>query len=427
MSMQQMRLNRRNLLIGGASASAVWAGQQRHWPLPVMAQTGGQVTSEMLVVVFLRGGCDGLNLVGPVRDRNYQAARPSHLRIAESGDQAGLMLDNPIGDTEFRLHANAAGLKTLYDQKALAIVHACGLTNGTRSHFDAESLIERGLKDDNTQIKTGWLSRYLATTQRQSPFSVVATSDSLPRSLLGDGDAIAIKNVNEFNLWGDERMNTTLKQIYADTALGSIPLSTSGLTTFGALDIVQQNLSKDAEGSPVAYQPENGAVYLEYDELSDGLKTVAQLIKMELGLQIATVDYGGWDTHENQSNRFPTLVENLSKSLHAFYNDVSAYHNRLTVVVMSEFGRRLKANESHGTDHGYGNVMMVLGGQVDGGKMYGQWPGLANEALDQGADLAITTDYRSVLGEILTKRLGSTNLETVFPNFSQNSSLNILL
>jgi uncharacterized protein (DUF1501 family) len=203
------------------------------------------------------------------------------------------------------------------------------------------------------------------------------------------------------------------------------PLVAAGAGALRAFDVVQSKLPRGADGNVLPYKPDNDLSYGDGD-LARSLQTVAQLVKMDLGLRVATVDFGGWDTHDAQGYHFPILLKQLSTALHAFYNDLGAYHGRLNVVVMSEFGRRLKSNQSAGTDHGHGNAMMVLGAGIRGGMLHGTWPGLATEQLDSRADLAVTTDYRVVLSEILSKRFGLSDATAVFPELSGHQSIGVM-
>lgn len=398
----------------------------------VAAMVGSQITGfgftsfldapqDIFVLVFLRGGCDGLNLVAPVSDSFYVDARDASLRVTESGDNRGLDLKNTLNNLDFKLHKSATALKELYDSNALAIIHACGLPNGTRSHFEAMELIERGMLNDKSGAVEGWLARYLNTAQLAGRLPAVAVSDDLPLSLQGSPFANAIHYTQDFNLHGDPRFPGILKNLYKGTGL----LHETAAHTLESIRQIQYKIPRK-NGEVLDYQPEATADYPDNVELSDNLKTLAQLIKMDVGLQIATVDFGGWDTHEYQSWHFPTLVSQLSQSIGAFYNDLNKYHNRLTVLVMSEFGRRLKSNKSNGTDHGYGNVMLALGGNVKGGQMYGKWNGLANEQLDNHVDLAVTTDYRTVLSEILVRRFQNEKLGYIFPNLKSYQPLGFL-
>lgn len=379
---------------------------------------------DILVVVFLRGGMDGLNLIAPVDDRDYLAARAPAIRLSAAGEAAALPIKNGPTDADFRIHRNAAALKDLYDSKDLAIIHACGLTNGTRSHFEAQDLMERGVADMKLQtLSTGWLTRHLEQSKAKGLLSGIAASATLPSSLLGYAGAAAIPSPQAFAFYGDNTQLNELAKAYRQ----SPRLAASGQDAVRAIHIVQKRLKhKDdkPDGDVLPYTPADGIKYPDGD-LSESLKTVAWLIKADVGLQAAAVDYGGWDTHQEQANNFPNLVEQLSGALSNFYNDLSKYRARLNIVVMSEFGRRFKNNESNGTDHGHGNAMLVLGGNVNGGKIYGRWPGLATEQLDDRADLAVTTDYRTVLAELISRRFNTTQLKPIFPGMAAYQPLGI--
>jgi uncharacterized protein (DUF1501 family) len=222
-------------------------------------------------------------------------------------------------------------------------------------------------------------------------------------------------------LRGDPRLQQVLQNIYGGKNL----IDKTAQETLHSIKYINDRIEKDSLGRPVPYLPGNNASY-DNSPLGRSLKTLAQMIRMDMGLQVATVDYGGWDTHEHQQGAFNNLTESLSKSLGAFYNDISSTNKKVTLLVMSEFGRRLKANKSGGTDHGHGNVMLVLGNYVNGGKMYGKWPGLDNQHLDNNVDLAVTTDYRTVLSEILVKRLNNTKLDYIFPGLTEYKPLGFL-
>ncbi|OJJ19513.1 hypothetical protein BKI52_22155 [marine bacterium AO1-C] len=405
-------MKRREFVIGCSAAIAATAGSQLESfafsPQP-------NATQDIFVLVFLRGGCDALNFVAPVNDKNYYAARPARLRLTESGEHKGLELKNGLAKADFRIHQKAEALHEIYESNQMAIVHACGLANGTRSHFDAMDLIERGINKKGN-ISEGWLTRYLNSVQLEGMLPAVAAEEGLPKSLIGSNQATSIQNLAEFKIHADARYMNVLKDLYqGDDLLGQ-----TARETISTLKDIQKRMPKNSEGQYKKYQPTRGSNYPEPWEgggLSQSLQTVAQLIKMEVGLKVATLSFGGWDTHENQSYHFTRQINLLSRALGAFYNDVNNYHNRLTVLVMSEFGRRLKANKSGGTDHGHGGIALALGGNVKGGKMYGQWPGLATDQLDNRVDLAVTTDYRAILSEILQKRLNSQQLSKIFPGF----------
>lgn len=406
-------MNRREFVVGCSAAVAAMAGSQIE-SFAFSPEPNAQ--KDIFVFVFLRGGCDALNLVAPVDDKYYVAARPAPLRITESGKNQGLQLKNGLNNQDFRLHSNAKALHELYDSNQLAIIHACGLTNGTRSHFDAMDMIERGV-NQKKNVTDGWLTRYLKSAQLEGMLPAIAAETNLPKSFIGSSMASSIKNLHDFKVNGDPRLMGILKTMYKGNSL----LQETAQNTIATLKYIDKKIGKNSKGKRKKYQPANGVKYPENWKdggLGKSLQTVAQVIKMEVGLQVATVSFGGWDTHEGQAYHFPQKTAGLSQALTAFYNDVSAYHKNLTVLVMSEFGRRLKANKSNGTDHGHGGVALALGGNVKGGKMYGQWPGLATEQLDKRVDLDVTTDYRNVLSEILQKRMKNTQLAEIFPGFN---------
>ena len=376
----------------------------------------------IVVVLFLRGGMDGLNLIAPVNDPHYIAARLPALRVLPDGDNPGLQLANAPAGFDFRLHPNAKPLKDIYDAGQLAVIHAAGLTSGTRSHFEAMDLMERGVPDGQEQnIASGWLARHLELAHDSGLMPAVTTCDSPPASLLGASSAVAIPDLSGFAFGGDDAQLAVVQSLYE----GAGPIHRAGNGALAALKAGKEKLPRNDQGEIPPYQPTDGVGYPGQGDLTKPLQTLAQLIKMDVGLTAAAVDFGGWDTHQKQADQFGGLVDQLSNALVAFYNDLNGFHERMTVIVMSEFGRRLKSNESGGTDHGHGNVMLALGGSVNGGKMYGKWPGLAAEQLDAGADLAITTDYRTVVSELLVRRFGDAKLSEVFPGFKPYQPLGV--
>lgn len=376
----------------------------------------------LLVVLFLRGGCDGLNLVAPVNDKSYIAARPEHLRLTDKGKHEGLTLKNSYAGVDMRLHPKAAALRELYDQGDLALIHGCGLTNGTRSHFEAQDMMERGVADQkNLNMGSGWLTRTIEALQPAGLLPVVAIGGELPDSLLHSKLAVSMHQARQFG-YGREEQVDLLKRLYS----GNESIHRVGKLTLDTITTLQSKLPRDSNGNTIDYQPEANISYENTGDLGENLQALAQLAKMDTGLRVATVDYGGWDTHQYQEEEFSDLTEELSRALMAFYNDMSRFHKKMTIVVHSEFGRRLKSNQSDGTDHGHGGVNMVIGGGIKGGKLYGEWKGLANEHLDQGADLAVTTDYRTVLNEVLTKRVGLADTKSIFPGFEMKKALGVV-
>jgi uncharacterized protein (DUF1501 family) len=413
------KLTRRGFFIGCGTTMAALAGARitnLAFAAPE-ALSGAAAAADILVLVFLRGGVDGLNLIVPYGDANYAINRPD-IRIRAPGQTRGALDLNGF----FGLHPAATHLRELYTGGALAIVHAVGLTDSTRSHFDAMSMLERGTPG-NTTTATGWLTRHLAavTGIAGTDIPVIAAQSASPDSLLGYTNTAAISSLSGLEYSGAwdqiDFQRLALRTMYAGTSW----LYQAGIQ---ALDVSDRIALADLS----SYTPEFGAVY-PGGSFGDSLKLIAQMIKKGLGVRLATVDLGGWDTHQDQGNdgqgNFAGLVTTLSQGLHACYTDLTNYANRMTWVVMSEFGRRLAQNESDGTDHGHGGVMLVLGGNVNKG-IYGQWPGLATDALDEKRDLAITTDYRRVLSEIVMRRLMNPNLSVVFPGFTGYQPLNVV-
>ncbi|MEK6701706.1 MAG: DUF1501 domain-containing protein [Planctomycetota bacterium] len=434
-----MTTTRREFMIGCSAAIAAYAARSTvhagFLPAAAFRASSGAIAganTDAVVVIFLRGGMDSLHMLGPANDKDYIAARPANLRVTDAGDQEGLSLGDSSGGgagLDFRIHKNAAPLKELFEAKHLAFIHACGLTNGTRSHFEAMDLVERGVAETGQQnLASGWITRHLsalaglpAQGQAVSMLPALAADDSLPASLLGFPKAAASKVAERFGLWGGDAQREALATLYAP----GLPLHEPAQQALSILKAVNERLPRNKKGEVEKYQPQHGAKYPE-GQLAQSLQTVARMLKTDLGVRVATVDFGGWDTHQDQTYLFPVRLRELASALHAFHTDMTDHHSRLTVVVQSEFGRRLKANKSNGTDHGHGAAMMVLGGNIAGGKIHGSWPGLATDQLDSRADLAVTTDYRQVLGEIILKRQGNAKLGEVFPGLKQYTPLGVV-
>lgn len=398
-------LTRRNFLQGCSSAIAALAGAR----LTNLSFTQQDTSNDTLVVVFLRGGWDALNVIPPIDgdDRGfYETARPD-IKISD-------LL--PLND-QFGMHPALAPLHELYQQGRMGIVHAVGLNYDTRSHFDAMEYIELGTPGSKSST-SGWITRHLQSGGVSSILPALSTSGA-PSSLLNFTPTVSLNDPSEFSQWDNglvASQQKALRQMYSGDSL----LHRAGTRTLDSLGIVGPLVEQE-------YQPSNGASYSD-DELSIQLQTVARMIKLETGLRVATVDYGGWDTHEYETDGnggyIAELLGNLASGLSNFYLDLdSGYTDHLSVVVISEFGRRLVQNEAYGTDHGHGSVMFALGGGLNGGQVYGAWPGLHNDQLYDHADLAITTDYRQVLSEMLTRRLGNTDITSVFPGFVPSSDL----
>lgn len=378
---------------------------------------------DTLVVVFLRGGMDGLSLVPPISgpDRSlYETARPT-LRVPLAGDGAALTLGGGFG-----LHPAAAPLMPLFDTGKLAVVQATGMHDPTRSHFEAQDYIELGTPGVKT-IGSGWLHRHLATADNLPTEILVpslAAGTMQPLSLLGSRDTLTLDDPEFFTFstgpwrWIDEQ-RVVMEQVYGvETSI----VNATGLQTMNAVDIVATNVTGD-------YTPAGGAVY-GGDEAGGRFRLAAQMLSLDLGIRVVTIDLGGWDTHENQGNTggiFDGLAGSLCAGLAALMTDMQArgISDRLTVVVMTEFGRRLAENGDEGTDHGHAGPMLVIGDHVVGG-LHGVFPGLDRDRLFEGVDLEVTTDYRQVLTEILIKRLGNDRIEDVFPGYTGYQPLGIV-
>jgi uncharacterized protein (DUF1501 family) len=367
-----------------------------------------QTARDVLIVIFQRGGADGLNMVVPHGDKDYYAARRD-IAIPQPGS-TGAAIDL---DGFFGLHPVLDALKEVWNAGQLAVVHACGSPDPTHSHFDAMDYMERGTPGQKN-IATGWLGRHLVSTQsaNDSPFRAVGFGALLQASLRG-GAATALTSLEAFNLQARPLELPKVLAAHGQLYRGSGLLVGSGQQTLAALSIMDKL-------NPSQYQPSDGAQYPD-SPYGKALMQIAQLIKANLGMQIACADIGDWDTHVRQGGADGEMAANLKEfgdGLRALYTDLSASLGRVTLVTMSEFGRRVAQNGGGGTDHGHGNVMFVMGGNVHGGKVYSQWPGLHREQLYGPGDLQITTDFRDVLGELVAKRLGNPALGDLFPGYT---------
>lgn len=367
----------------------------------------------ILVVIFLRGGADSLSLIAPTADPDYIAARPEGLRVLRDGDRPGLLLPPALADADFRLHPAAADLHQLFQAGDLSLVHATGLTEATRSHFDAEARIERA---GGGALAGGWLKRWLDHAAPGGPLPVLAVGAALPESLRGAARAAVAPALADLMLLPGNGLAPILRARLQEGFGTHGPLAATVQDMLALSDLLQGRLWQPDLGEMRAYQP--AVDYPADSPLTAPLMSVAQAIKEDLGLRVATVDYGGWDTHDAQEGQFDALLAGLSRALMAFWRDLGPWQRDVAVVVQSEFGRRLRANDSGGTDHGRAGAMLVLGPQARGGRLLGRWPGLANAALEEGADLAVTTDYRDVLAEVLTGHMGLADVGAVFPGLT---------
>lgn len=417
---------RRHILLTGVCAGLGWflSGGSALAQIafkPVRTERRGDV----LVCLFLRGGADGLNMVLPYAEDAYYRSRPS-LAIPAPRDRCRPVSERAIALNDlFALHP---ALKPLYPQYAegkLAIVHACGSAEKSRSHFEAMSAMERGVAEARAGTTSGWIARHLMSVPRQytSPLRAVAFSNVLPESLRGSTDAVVLQTLSDFRLampktmglTQAEELQHTLQELYA--AHGKDEVAQSAQDTLKVLETLRRV-------DPTRYQPANGAVYPNTD-LGRGLKQVAALIKAQVGLEVACLDKGGWDTHVAQGSTTGWMAGNLTdlaQSLSAFARDMGEGMQHIILVAMTEFGRRLRENSGLGTDHGRAGVMWLMGGGVQGGKVHARWPGLEPHQLEKPGDLKVTTDYRDVLAEVVLKRLGNPHVARVFPGYALRPS-----
>src|SRR4029079_704751 len=376
--------------------------------------TGGK--RKTLIAIFQRGAVDGLNMVVPFGESNYYSVRPN---IAIPKPDAGNAESVINLEGFFGLHPQMTAFKPLWDSKRLAIVHAAGSPDNTRSHFDAQDYMESatpGLKS----TRDGWLNRYLQFKEdkEHSLFRAVAITKTMPRVLQGPAPAVAMSSIADFGIRAGKssaERQTGFEAMYARKVNDS--LVDMGRETFEAVNFLKQ-------ANPGQYKAENGAQYPR-NPFGNSLLQIAQLIKADVGLEVAFTDIGGWDTHVNQGDargQLANLLGQFSSGIAALYQDLGQRMDDVVILTMSEFGRTVRENGNRGTDHGHANAMFVMGTSVRGGKVYGRWPGLKDDQLNEGRDLALTTDFRDVFGEIASRHLGTKDNKTIFPGYSLNSS-----
>jgi len=371
---------------------------------------------KQLVVLFQRGAADGLNIVVPFAEPNYYRMRHS-IAIPQpkrGGGDAAIDLDGFFG-----LHPGLTPLAPLFQKNELAIVHAAGSPDPTRSHFDAQDFMESGTPGVKA-TEDGWLDRAIGTIPEEnaSPFRAVAMGPNLPRMLHGSTGAIAIPDLRQFKVQPQSAAMASVAEggfeaMYAQSV--DHALHGTGAETFEAIDMLRKI-------DTTKYPPENGADYPK-SAVGQRLQQIGLMIKANIGVEVLFLDCGGWDNHVNEGGtqgQLANLLKDLGQSLAAFHQDMGDRMADIVVVTMSEFGRTAKENGNRGTDHGHANCMFVMGGDVKGGRVYGRWPGLEEHQLNEGRDLALTTDFRSVVGEILTKHLGVKDLAPVFPGFGNS-------
>ena len=402
-----MHITRRIFLRNSALAVVGTAAVPSFLTRAVLAAPDPGSRAKRLVVIFQRGAADGLNIVVPHGEPQYYAMRPS-INIPR---KSVIDLDGFFG-----LHPSLAPFQPLWQQRHLAIVHAAGSPDPTRSHFDAQDFMESGTPGLKS-TDDGWLNRLLHSTPEpspKSPFRAIALGPSLPRILSGPEPAVAMNNINDFSVGGRGSKPSPAASAFQamyDQSLDTV-LHSTGEETFDAVRMLKS-------ADPAKYKPAAGANYPR-GRFGDSLRQLAQLIKANLGVQVAFADIGGWDHHVNEGSiegQIANVLNEFSQSLAALWTDLGDLGEDTVVVTMSEFGRTARENGNRGTDHGHANVMFVFGGPVHGGEVYGRWPGLDQSQLYEGRDLALTTDFRQVLGEAVAQHMGNPNLQSVFPGF----------
>lgn len=384
-------MNRRIFLKSGGIAM-IGAGAAPAW---LARAASASTRRKVLVVVFQRGAVDGLNVVVPHADPHYYEFRP-RIAVAKS-DVVDL-------DGYFGLHPSLLPLKKVWDARQLAIVHASGSPDPTRSHFDAQDFMESGTPGRKSTAD-GWLNRSLPA-RAASPVQAVAMGPTLPRALRGTRPSVAVAAVPKFRLRNDAT-TAAFEQLYGSDR----SLSAAARDTFEAMKLLQS----------IPDAPPAAGVRYPSTPLGRSLRQIAQIIRAGIGLEVAFADQGGWDTHVNEVPQLKALLTGFGQALAAFHDDLGDRMEDVVVLTMSEFGRTARENGSGGTDHGHANVMFAFGGAVRGGKVYGDWPGLAPDQLYEGRDLALTTDFRDVLSEVVSSHLGVKDLQRVFPGYEPRS------
>lgn len=378
----------------------------------------GAARGKTLICLFQRGAADALNVIVPHGEAAYYQLRPN-IAIPRPSLSSGVAGAIDL-DGFFGLHPALAPMKPLWDQGILAPIHAVGSPSATRSHFDAQDYMETGTPDQKG-TRDGWLNRYLALKgtceagctheAKASPFRAVAMTQQTPRMFEGPSPTVAMNSLDEFSVRAAGPAADRLEALYR-TGTADV-VHAAGGEMFEAVKILKA-------ANPQKYLPQNNASYPN-SQFGMRLKQIAQLIKADVGLEVAFADVGGWDTHVNQGGSTGQLALRLSdfaQSIAALVADLGDRMADVTIMTMSEFGRTVRQNGNGGTDHGHASAQFVIGGDVKGRKVYGKWPGLAPEQLYEGRDLALTTDFRSVFSEVAAKHLGATRLETVFPGFA---------
>jgi uncharacterized protein (DUF1501 family) len=425
-----MNTNRRVFLKQGAMAF-LCAGAGPFGGMPFLRQAamaadlGASTVNDdkVLICIFQRGAVDGLSMVVPYGDPSYYQAR-TDISIPQPGQFSGALGALDL-DGYFGLHPSLASLLPIFKEGRLAPIQACGSPNSSRSHFDSQDLMESGV-DENIGVQDGWLNRLITacpedSARQRTAFNAVSMTSIVPRSLQGQEDALAIRDLDTFGLNGDTGGLLTGPSGTADgfesmygSAVDTV-LHGTAKESFDALALLQQTRSKP-------YQPANGAVY-PASNFGRNLRQIAELIKARVGVKIAFAEVDGWDTHANQGNgkgQLANRLKDFGDTLAALYRDLGDRMSDVVVVTMSEFGRAVHQNGNRGTDHGHATCFFTMGGTIKGGKVYGDWPTLAPDKLFQNRDLAVTTDFRDVFGEICARHFGVSmnDLSKLFPSYS---------
>jgi uncharacterized protein (DUF1501 family) len=405
MSTRRIFLRNSALAMAGVGTAPLWLERALY------AADAPSPRKKILVAIFQRGAADGLNIVVPHREKAYYALRPTiavprPVRGGNGAPEAALDLDGFFG-----LHPSLAPLVPLFSDGHLAVVEAVGSPDPTRSHFDAQDYMESGTPGFKATTD-GWMNRALpAASGKVSPLRALSLGPVLPRVMRGTRPAIALQNIADFQIRNAQAAKT-FEELYTESS--DPALNATGRETFEAVALLQA-----IQKTP--YQP---AAEYPRGRFGDSLGQIAQLIKADVGLEMAFADIGGWDHHVNElgqrasEGQLANLLREYGQALGAFWRDMGDRMSDIVLVTMSEFGRTAHENGNRGTDHGHANCMFVVGGAVKGGKVYGQWPGLEKEQLYENRDLALTSDFRDVLGELVARHLGIPTLASVFPNYS---------
>jgi uncharacterized protein (DUF1501 family) len=376
---------------------------------------GASGRAKQLIAIFQRGAVDGLSVIVPFGEPEYYRARPSiAIPRPNSGDNAAIDLDGFFG-----FNPRLQPLKPFWDARQLAIIDACGSPDNTRSHFDAQDYMETATPG-NKSTADGWLNRYLQARKVEdaTPFRAVSLTQQLPRMLQGAAPALAMNQIGQFGIRAGQASEAVGASFEAEfAAAADRMLGGTGREAFDAIKMLKI-------ADPSKYDAEHGAEYPR-TPFGQALKQIAQLSKANLGLEVAFADVGGWDTHVNQGaaqGQLAARLDDFARGIAALATDLGDRMEDTVILTMSEFGRAVSENGNRGTDHGHGNAMLAIGGGIRGGRVYGKWPGLSPDRRYDGRDLAVTTDFRDVFGEIVVRHLGATNPGAIFPGYAINAT-----